>query len=55
MYADVDLISSFIIQASKDLLPIIAVPISDIVNKCIKVSVEAHTYIVKIPNNYEHH
>ena len=54
-YAEVDLLSSFIIQVTKQLLPLIAVPIADILDKCIKVSGKTHDYVVKIPNNYEHH
>ena len=36
--AEIDLLSSFIFQVSKQLLPIIAVPISDITCKCVKIS-----------------
>lgn len=54
-YAEVDLLSSFVIQVKKQLLPLVAVPIADILYKCVKVSGNDHDYIVKIPNNYEHH
>ena len=53
--AEIDLISSFVIQVSKQLLPIVAVPISDITRKCVKVSGKNNDYIIKIPNNFEHH
>ena len=54
-YAEVDLISSFVIQVTKQSLPLIAVPIADILSKCIKVTGRTYNYIVKIPNNFEHH
>ena len=54
-YAEIDLLSSFIIQVSKELLPVIAVPISAITCKCIKISCQTYDYIIKIPNNFEHH
>jgi hypothetical protein len=54
-YAEVDLLSSFISQVKKQLLPLVAVPIADILNKCVKVSGTDYDYIIKIPNNYEHH
>ena len=54
-YAKVDLLSSFVSQVKRQLLPLVAVPISDILSKCIKVSGKDYDYIVKIPNNYEHH
>ena len=38
-YTDVDLLIKFIIEVMKQLLPLVAVPISDILNKCVKVSV----------------
>ena len=54
-YAEIDLLSSFIFQVSKQLLPVIAVPISDITCKCIKISSKTYDYIIKIPNSFEHH
>ena len=56
-YADIDLLSAFFVPVSKQLLPVCAVPVSQIVCKCVQVccghlSVD---YVVKIPNNYEHH
>jgi hypothetical protein len=54
-YSEIDLLNSFVIQVTKQLLSLIAVPITDILDKCIKVSGKSHAYIIKIPNNYEHH
>ena len=54
-YAEVDLLSSFNVQLEKQLLPLVAIPISDILNKCVKMNGKDYDYIVKIPNNYEHH
>ena len=54
-YAEIDLLSSFVIQVTKQLLPLIAVPITDVLDKCIKVSGKRHDYVIKLPNNYEHH
>ena len=54
-YAEVDLLSSFVVLVEKQLLPLVALPISDILNKCIKVNGKDYDYIVKIPNNYEYH
>lgn len=54
-YAEIDLLSSFNFQVPKQLLPIIAVPISDITCKCIRISCKTYDYIIKIPNNFEHH
>lgn len=56
-YADIDLLSAFFIQVSNDYLPIRAVPISSLSCKCVRISCNhsPHSYIVHIPNNYEHH
>ena len=56
-YADIDLLSAFFVPVSNQLLPVGDVPVSQIVCKCVQVccghlSVD---YVVKIPNNYEHH
>ena len=37
-YADIDLLSAFFIPVSKQLLPVCAVPISQLLCKCIRVS-----------------
>ena len=54
-YAEVDILSSFFIQVKKELSDdILAVPIAKLASKCVKVS-SHESYIVKIPNPYEHH
>ncbi len=56
-YADIDLLSAFIVSVSKQLLCVSAVPVSQIVCKCVRVCCNELSvdYVVKIPNNYEHH
>ena len=56
-YADIDLLSAFFVSVSKQLLPVCAVPVSQLLCKCVRVSCSDLTvdYVVKIPNNYEHH
>ena len=54
-YAEIDLLSSFIFQVSKQFIPVIAIPISGITCKFIKISCKTYDYIIKIPNNFEHH
>jgi hypothetical protein len=56
-YAEVDLLGAFIVEVNNDLLPPSAIPISSLLSKCVKVSCKdsLHSYIVHIPNNYEHH
>ena len=39
----------------KQLIPIVAVPISDIVGKCVKVTGKIYNYVIKIPNSFECH
>ena len=56
-YADMDLLSAFFTPVSKQLLPVCAVPVSQIHCKCIRVCCSdlSVDYVIKIPNNYEHH
>ncbi len=56
-YTRVDVLSSFIIQVKNDLKPACAIPLSCIVNKCVLVSCQnsSYSYIIHVPNNYEHH
>ena len=56
-YAGIDLLSAFFIPVSKQLLPVCAVPVSQILCKCVRVCCSdlSVDYVVKIPNNYEHH
>ena len=56
-YANIDLLSAFFIAVSKELLHVTAVPVSQIVCKCVRVCCNNFgvDYIVKIPNNYELH
>ena len=56
-YADIDLLSAFFTPVSKQLLPVYAVPVSQILSKCIRVCCSdlSVDYVIKIPNNYEHH
>ena len=49
------LISSFIVEVCNQLLPVCAIPISDLVSKCVHISLTSHSYIMHIPNNFEHH
>lgn len=54
-YAKTDIISCFIIKVNNELLPVCAIPIANLLSKCVCVSLLSHSYIVNIPNNYEHH
>ena len=56
-FAEIDLLSAFFSPISKQLLPVCAIPISKIVCKCVRVQCPhlSVDYVVKIPNNYEHH
>lgn len=55
-YAKLDMLSSFFVEVSK-LLPVCAVPISSLLCKCVQVSPKnsLYSYIIHIPNNFEHH
>ncbi|SMN01744.1 hypothetical protein SPONN_11 [uncultured Candidatus Thioglobus sp.] len=56
-YAEVDLMGAFIIEVHNEVLPMCAIPISSLLSKCVKVSCKdsLHSYVINIPNNYEHH
>ncbi len=56
-YAQTDLLSVFFIPVQKTSLPLIAVPISNLVSKCVLINPKElnHSYVVVIPNNFEHH
>lgn len=56
-YAEVDLLGAFFVEVNNKLLPVCAIPISSLLSKCVKVSCKdsLYSYIVHIPNNYEHH
>ena len=54
-YLEIDLLSTFIVQVNSELLPICAVSISDLVSKCVFVKGSTHSYVINIPNNFEHH
>lgn len=56
-YADADLLSTFVIQVFDEPLSLCAIPISKLCSKCIKISFpdSNHSFIVHIPNNFEHH
>ena len=56
-YAQADLLSAFIVQVKNEMLPVCAVPITAILGKCVRISCKdsTSTYIVRIPNNFEHH
>ena len=54
-YAEIDRLGSFIFLVSKKLLPIVAVQISDIIGKCVKVTGKTYDYVIKIPNSFECH
>ena len=56
-FADIHLLSAFIVQVKKELLPVCAVPIMNLLCKCVQVNCKNSSlaYIVKIPNNHEQH
>lgn len=54
-YAEADLLSAFIIPVEKNVLPLCAVPLSDLLCKCIYVTCSNIDCVIKIPNNFEHH
>jgi len=54
-YAKTDLLSSFVVQVHNQLLPVCAIPITDLTSKCILISLSPHSYVIHIPNNFEHH
>lgn len=56
-YIQADLLSAFIIQVENGSQPICAIPISSILKKCIRISLDdsEYSYIISIPNNFEHH
>ncbi len=54
-YISSDLITCFIVEVQDNLLPVCVIPISDLKSKCIHVSVPSHSYVIVIPNSYEHH
>ncbi len=56
-YADADLLSTFIVQVFDETLPLCAIPMSTLCCKCVKISFpdSNHSFIVHIPNNFEHH
>ena len=57
MYADADLLSSFIVIVSHPMppCPLLVVPIADIVSKIAMVSVCNHHYCIMQQNNIERH
>lgn len=54
-YANTDLISCFFVEVYNHFLPVCAVLLSDLRSKCVLVSLTSHSYVIPIPNNYEHH
>ena len=54
-YANADLISCFIVEVHNQLLPVCAVLLSHLRSKCVLVSLTPYSYVIDIPNNYEHH
>ena len=56
-YASVDLLGAFIVEVTTSSLPACVVPVTDLVHKCIKVvrSDSLNSYVIKLPNNFEHH
>ena len=57
-YAEIDLLSTFFVQVmSRSYLPLCAIPVCDILCKCIIISHTCSTtdYIIKLPNNFERH
>ena len=56
-YIEIDLLSTFFVPVTKRFLPVLAVPLSQLLCKCVRVCCNDSSvdYVVKIPNNYEHH
>ena len=56
-YATADMLSAFIIRVENELQPTIAIPISHLIGKCTRVTIDdkSYSFIVSIPNNYEYH
>jgi hypothetical protein len=54
-YAEADLLNAFVIPVEKNLLPLCAIPISDLLCKCVYVTCSTINCVIKIPNNFEHH
>ena len=53
-YAKYDMLDEFFVEVTRDFLPVIAVPICDLLGKCVLVSTARHNYVINIPNNFEH-
>ena len=55
-FAEVDIVSAFVVEVSKKMLDISVIKISDMLCKCIQVFCKnsSHDYVVQ-PNNFEHH
>lgn len=57
IFKEADLVSAFIIAVEKELQPLCAISVSKLLCKCVKISCDhlPIDFVVKIPNNYEHH
>ncbi len=55
-HCEIDSLSAFIVQVSKTPSSLCAVPITNLLVKCIRVTMVSspHDYIIKLPNNFEH-
>ncbi len=53
-YANADLLSTFIVEVYHELC---AIPLSSLCNKCVIISFpdSIRSFVINIPNNYEHH
>lgn len=54
-YSEVDLLSVFVFPVKKALLPVCVVPTASFICKCVLLNCTATDYVIKIPNNFEHH
>lgn len=56
-YAEIDLLSAFIVEVEKKPLPVCVINISDLLYKCVRIACKdhPHSYVIQIPNNFEHH
>ena len=49
-----DKLRGFIVEVYRDISPVIAVPIADLLGKCVCVTTPRFNYVINIPNTFEH-
>ena len=56
-YATADMLSEFVMRVENELQPTIAIPISHLIGKCTRITIDDkfYSFLVSIPNNYEYH